>query len=924
MKKMLLLLVCGLVAAAPLWARWRSLGSDAVLLFYPEGYEARAEALLAALEENRGQLEALLGNRVRRPVLVLEDFGSLANGYADPVFMSIHLGLSPPAGGALSGGRSWYALVGVHEYAHLVQLTARGGFPGLLATLFGNYLNPNLFVPLWWVEGVAVYSESEIDAYSGRLNGGVYDAWLAARVREESFPTLAEATFQPAAFPGGEAPYLFGGQFVHYLAETYGRDNLALFIAETGSSTLAYFSPLLPALGMDRGARRVFGRSFRRLWEDWRRYEEVRLAPHVQEGERVSSDGWDTDRPVVAGGRLYYSRGTPVKSGPFRSRRSYALVEYSPATGKETVLVRSTAPFACPFRVAGDTLYYALAELEAGYGNTWLDGYGYSARLYALDMASGQRRLLARGSMRAFAVSNQGEIFISRDRAQDFGSELWLLADGRAPERLAESDYLVGEMLAKDEEIFVTARREGETFNIYALNRRAVRAAATGGRGLESLARPLLKSEFREFGLSVSGDRLLFTANYAGRLDCYALDTVSGTLYRLPGGTAGAAALDGDSLYFVGAGSAGTAIYRRPARLAAEPPQPFLPQDTAAAPRPATYQPADYRRGGYAANLGTLLPRVLVPLVSAWIDCSGIDVTGAGGAVMGRSALGDIAYTLQGVYAPARAEIDLDLDVSILLLAPLRLSLAFSTAAENELEAALETPVYRSLQTGLSSVYLGLASRLQEEDFSRHQLVPFAGAGWQSPRALASARLESVLERRSLGSARDQSGLLGRLGLSRQLGSAEVSARLLGAWAFEDAAWKLPAPRGYTEGTDAARGGLLALDFSLPPIKIRRGLWNPSVYVEDLFFVPFFDLAFSAAGVGQYAGGMEIHLEVKLLSMLGGLPLDAYAGAALNRNRELSAYFGIESPLLPLRVDDTAAPPTLPAAGAATLQRGTQ
>jgi hypothetical protein len=920
MKKMAFLLICGLLAAAPLSARWRSLRSDAVLLFYPEERRSQAVELLDLMESRRGGLEALLGSRARRLVLVLEDFGALANGYADPVFRSVHLGLSPPAGGPLSYGRSWYALVGVHEYAHLLQLTTAGGFPGLLTTMFGNYLNPNLFVPLWWVEGVAVYSESAFDSYSGRLNGGLYDARLAARVREDSFPSLAEVTFQPAAYPGGEAPYLFGGAFVRYLAETYGQDSLARFIADTGSSTLAYLSPLLPFLGMDRVARKVFGRSFPRLWEEWRRCEEERLGGYVQAGDRVSGPGWQSDWPVAARGRLYYSRGYPVKSGPFRSRWRYELVEHDPATREEKILVCSTAPFACQFRIAGDTIYYALAELEAGYTNTWLDGYGYSARLYALDLTDGRRHRLARGPIRAFAVTGPGEILYVRPRPDAFGSELRLLRDGFAAQTLAESDYMVAEMLPGGDEVYVTARRDHENFSVYALNQPALPDGAGGREADASLFRPLVRSDYQESGLSLAGDLLLFTANYDGRLDSYALDTATGAVYRLPGGTAGAAALDGDILYFTGAGSEGTGIYRRQARLVATqvpPPEPVPQEPATVAPAPP---PGAYRQGGYAANLATLFPRVLFPLFSGTFSGGGVQDFAAGAGIMGLSALGDIGYTLRSSYDTGSGKAALDFAFSALVLAPLRFSLELSTVAENELEAALETPLYRSLTPGFSHLYLGLAARLFEEDFSRRQMVPFAGLSWQYPHALISARLESVYERKSLGSSQDLSGLLGRLALSRQLGSAEPAARLLGAWALEGASWALPAPRGYAEGTDAARGGLLALDFSLPPVKIRRGLWNPSVYAEDLFLVPFFDLAFTSSGAEQYAGGVELHLEVKLLSMLGGLPLDGYAGAALNREKQISVFFGLESPLLPLQVGSHA--PFPPEAGAAALIAG--
>jgi len=929
MKKLILLLAWGLVAAAPLAARWRSVQSDTVLLFYPQGQEARAGELLAMLEERRPQVEALIGQRVGRPVLVLEDYGTVANGYADPVFMSIHLGLSPPVSGGLSTGRSWYALVGVHEYAHLLQLTAAGGFPGLLTALFGNILSPNLFVPLWWAEGVAVYSESVFDPYSGRLNGGFYDARLAARVREGRFPSLAEATFQPASYPGGEAPYLYGGMFVQYLMETYGPDSLARFTAGTGASTLFYLSPLLPALGADRQACRVFGRSIPRLWEDWQSSEEQRLGGRDQIGNRVSRPGWSTDWPLADRGRLYYTRAYPVKSGAFRSRWRYELVEQVPATGEEKVLVRSTAPFISRFRIAGDTLYYALAELEPGYANTWFEGYGYSARLYALNLKSGRQRRLLKGPLRTFVVTGPGDILYTRDRTDAFGSELWRLAGGRA-ERLAASGYLVGELAAGDKEIFLTARREGENFSIYALSRQALEAVGAGAgsvpdkanaasearlsneANLASLARPLVESDFQEFALSAAGERLLFSANYRGQLDSYILDTVSGALFRLTGGTAGAAALDGETLYFVGAGSEGTGIYRRPAQpVAAQVPPPLA--DARAPVRPGAFPPPGCRPGSWLPNLSTLRPRVLYPIFSGTAGGGRVTLESAGAGIMGLSALGDIAYTLESWYVPQSEAVELDLAVSFLLPALLSLSLGLSTDGENELEAALEAPLFRSLGPGLTSLKVGLAGRLLEEDFSRLRLAPFAGADWLAPRGAASLRLETVLERRGLGSDRDLSGLQGRLSVSRQLRRAEAAAGLLGVWALEGVSWELPAPRGYTENPVVDRGGLLSLDLSLPLLRIRRGFWNPSVYLEDLFVVPFFDLVFTEAGTAEYAGGAELHLEIKLSNMLGGLPLDAYAGAALTREQELGVYFGMKSPLLPLRVGEAAGETSLPA-----------
>ena len=49
------------------------------------------------------------------------------------------------------------------EYTHIVQLDMRLNGPStVLSNIFGNLYFPNMFQPVWLIEGLAVYEETEL------------------------------------------------------------------------------------------------------------------------------------------------------------------------------------------------------------------------------------------------------------------------------------------------------------------------------------------------------------------------------------------------------------------------------------------------------------------------------------------------------------------------------------------------------------------------------------------------------------------------------------------------------------------------------------------------------------------------------------------------------------------------------------------
>lgn len=91
--------------------------------------------------------EKTTGNSLKRVYFVIDDFGSVVNGYADPTHSdSIHIFTYSPDSKELAMSENWYKTVGVHEYTHMLQMKNCSGVPKIIKSLYGNFYFPNTFV----------------------------------------------------------------------------------------------------------------------------------------------------------------------------------------------------------------------------------------------------------------------------------------------------------------------------------------------------------------------------------------------------------------------------------------------------------------------------------------------------------------------------------------------------------------------------------------------------------------------------------------------------------------------------------------------------------------------------------------------------------------------------------------------------------
>lgn len=251
----------------PEW-RWRTTETAHFRIHFHEGIERVAAEVARSAEHAHETLVPIIGHTPRaKTEVVIADLVDDANGLATPLpYNTIRIYAVPPeATSELSNERDWIEALLLHEYVHILHLDTVGGFPSLADAVFGRLWFPNVFVPIWMIEGLAVAHESE-DARTGRDVSSLYAMYIRAMASEGGLPSLDRISNTALDWPLGETPYVLGGRFMAWLEGVYGREAVTGFLREQGSQVWPY----APSWA---GARWFRGKSFPELWADYDAHE---------------------------------------------------------------------------------------------------------------------------------------------------------------------------------------------------------------------------------------------------------------------------------------------------------------------------------------------------------------------------------------------------------------------------------------------------------------------------------------------------------------------------------------------------------------------------------------------------------------------------------------------------------------------------
>ena len=152
-------------------------------------------------------------------------------------------------------------MVFAHEYTHIVHLSRGRGWIGGLRRVFGRMplLYPNLFLPIWQIEGIAVYEESALTG-QGRVPDRNFRAIADVAADASRFEPLDRASGGLVDWPSGNTPYVYGGYFHEFLAARYGAASLRQLTDSTAGRV-----PVLRFPGVQEALQALARRSLARV-----------------------------------------------------------------------------------------------------------------------------------------------------------------------------------------------------------------------------------------------------------------------------------------------------------------------------------------------------------------------------------------------------------------------------------------------------------------------------------------------------------------------------------------------------------------------------------------------------------------------------------------------------------------------------------
>lgn len=461
--------------------------SDIILADYAQEVAQDAEAALDILSQYFGEPKQAIAITINNNSDVFNAFGSPL-----PRPRVSTRALFPNDALLGFGAKDELFLLLIHELTHVTQLTytqtTEGAFSWPQVGIVGQ--NTAQVPPMWFLEGIAVWIESE-HTEGGRRNDALTQGLLDRLVLSEDFPTLTNVSLSSyGAWPGGNARYLLGVSFLQHLIDGYGIEAVLATLREYNSSFV---------LGTFAEAwQHVTGSNLFTEWDAWRdnlKVEAEKRTADLPKENVLTTTGWYTSAPALSpdGKRLAWVSSpakivvADVTNGELREER--------------TILDRR----------APDTLEWLDEDTLLSSRIVRRPGTEY-LELLSLDVATGQETQLTEGARAQFPnMMPDGCILFVRDLPYE-GSTLRKFCNGEISSfwKAPEGSHLVGLDVSGQGKILLSLWRDGQTD-----------IALLENDQLTFLTDDTLQDLYPSWQ---SEDEVLFSSNRQGKFEVYSLN----------------------------------------------------------------------------------------------------------------------------------------------------------------------------------------------------------------------------------------------------------------------------------------------------------------------------------------------------------------------------------------------------------------
>ncbi len=223
---------------------WKEIETESAYWLFDARHQESTEYAVMQFERAKKRVLPLFKEPSRKMTIILLDNTDLSNGSAQVTphpIMTLYPVL-PSHQSAIGEYNDYLYELLVHEYTHILNMEPVHGFIRPFYWIFGSIAHPNMILPRWYTEGLAVYTESYFSRGGGRLNSQYLEGMARSLTLEKKWTDypLSDLNDDQPDWLGASRAYLFGGILWDGIVQSGGIESIYKF-NQSYSRRIPYF-----------------------------------------------------------------------------------------------------------------------------------------------------------------------------------------------------------------------------------------------------------------------------------------------------------------------------------------------------------------------------------------------------------------------------------------------------------------------------------------------------------------------------------------------------------------------------------------------------------------------------------------------------------------------------------------------------------